>query len=66
MKEEIIDSFIKILQEKIECEKQEIKASLSSGLYIRENYERTLRLNGMHDALILAMAHVTSLRKKAE
>jgi len=50
-----LDAYIEQLKKKIEYEKKFIEACLGSPFYIRENYERALKLNGLDEALTLAM-----------
>ncbi len=55
-----LDGFIEKLQERVEDERKRIKACLGSPFFVRVNYERTLQLSGLNDALNLAMGYAAS------
>ena len=58
--------FIQQLQTTIDKEYSHINACLGSPYYVRENYERTLRLAGLIDAQTIAMGYMISQAKQMD
>ncbi len=56
--------FIKKLEGKVDDEKRHIEACLGSPFYIAENYQRTLHLGGLYDALNLAKSYMIECDKE--